>query len=215
MKTRSMFVGLILLPAVHAIAQTESMEKLVGGPCEGCEAVFQGRPAMLAAQASLVAVGEPGEKLVVQGTVRDAGGKPASGIIVYAYQTNAAGVYPPNDRAGGAAAQRHGMLRGFARTGADGVYRFDSVRPASYPNSDIPQHIHMHIVEPGRCTYYIDDVLFEDDPKLTPQKRRIEVHGRGGNGVVQPQRTADKGWQAMRDIVLGRGIADYANCGKR
>lgn len=215
MKFALMFAGLALFAAVEAHAQAQA-EKLVGGPCEGCEAVFQGRPATLASRASLVAAGEPGEKLVLQGVVRDAAGKTAAGIIVYAYQTNAAGLYPapPNDRAGGAAARRHGMLRGFAVSDKDGTYRFDTVRPASYPNSDLPQHIHVHIVEPGRCTYYIDDVLFEDDPKLTPQKRRSEVHGRGGNGVVQPQRTADNGWQAKRDIVLGRGIVDYASCGK-
>ncbi|MBL8524969.1 MAG: hypothetical protein JNN20_14860 [Betaproteobacteria bacterium] len=212
MKAALIFAGLVSFATMGANAQSE---KLVGGPCEGCEAVFQGRPAALAPRASLVTAGEPGEKLVVQGAVRDVAGKAVPGIIVYAYQTNAAGIYPPNDRAGGAAARRHGMLRGFALTDKDGSYRFDTVRPASYPNTDIPQHIHMHIVEPGRCTYYIDDVLFEDDPKLTPQKRRIEVHGRGGNGVVQPQRAADRTWQVTRDIVLGRGIADYADCGKQ
>jgi protocatechuate 3,4-dioxygenase, beta subunit len=212
MKAALMFAGLALLANLEARAQPE---KLVGGPCEGCEAVFQGRPATLTSRTSLIAAGEPGEKMLVQGIVRDAAGKAVPGIIVYAYQTNAAGVYPLNDLGGGAAARRHGILRGWAITGNDGGYRFDTVRPASYPNTDIPQHIHMHIVEPGRCTYYIDDVLFEDDPKLTPQKRKVEVHGRGGNGVVQPQRTADKGWKATRDIVLGRGIADYANCGKQ
>lgn len=212
MRAVSMMAGLALAAATSAWAQTE---KLVGGPCEGCEAVFQGRPPTLTSRTSLIAAGEPGEKMVVQGIVRDAAGMPVPGIIVYAYQTNAAGVYPPNDRAGGAAARRHGTLRGFVVTDKDGSYRFDTIRPASYPNTDIPQHIHMHIVEPGRCTYYIDDVLFEDDAKLTPQKRKIEVHGRGGNGVVQPQRDADKTWQATRDIVLGRGIADYANCAKQ
>ena len=79
--------------------------------------------------------------------------------------------------------------------------------------TDIPQHIHMHIIEPGRCTYYIDDVLFDDDERLTSAQRRSMVQGRGGVGLAKPQRDG-AAWRIERDIELGKGIRDYAACGK-
>ncbi len=205
-----MLLLVLLSWTLPAYAQNE---KLVGAPCEGCEAVFQFRPSNIGPIARIDLAGEPGEKLELTGVVRGPDGKPVPGIIVYAYQTNAAGIYPSDERLQGQAAHRHGKLRGFARTDAGGNYRFDTVRPGGYPGTDIPQHIHMHIVEPGRCTYYIDDVVFEDDARLTATKRRSMTEGRGGPGLVKPRRDGAT-WRIERDIELGKGIRDYAACGK-
>jgi len=186
-------------------------EPIVGGPCEGCEAVFVGRPATLTSNARLAPANEPGEPLVVEGTVRHAGGTVAPGVIVYAYQTNAAGIYP---RAEGRDATRHGRLRGFALTGANGEYRFDTIRPGSYPNSNDPQHIHMHVIERGRCTYWIDDVYFADDP-LLKAAHRTAAPGRGGSGIAEPVKQPSGTWHVRRDIVLGAGVRDYDTCSRR
>lgn len=196
--------------AVAPAAVVSGREPIVGLPCEGCEAVFEDRPAVLAARVRIPPPGEPGAPMVVTGVVRDASGAPAAGIIVYAYQTDATGIYrnpvsPPTT-----SAQRHGVLRGFVRTGADGRYQLETIRPASYPQSTVPQHIHVHVLEPGRCTYYIDDVMFTDDPMLTLAKQPPPL-GRGGNGIATPTGDA-RGWQVTRDIVLGAAIADYARC---
>lgn len=204
----------LVIPAV--LASPEAHERLVGGPCEGCEAVFQGRPAALSASARIAGEGEPGEPLVLEGVVVNGAGKPRPGVIVYAYQTNARGVYPPDTRFRGQAAGRHGLLRGFARTDRNGKYRFETIRPASYPGQSVPQHIHMHVVEPGRCHYYIADLRFTDDPLMKGQGG--ERNPRGGRGIVTPRRSRpDSGrpatWMARRDIVLGAGISDYARCG--
>jgi protocatechuate 3,4-dioxygenase, beta subunit len=179
-------------------------EVLVGAPCEGCEAVFEGRPAKLSSTARIAPVKEPGEALAIDGVVKDAAGKPVAGVIVYAYQTNAAGLYPK-------AKTRHGALRGFALTNKDGAYHFDTVRPASYPKSDIPQHVHFHVIEPGKCHYYIDDLLFTDDPLLTPAQRKAHDHGRGGSGIATPSRDGAT-WRVRRDITLGAGISDHDRC---
>lgn len=90
---------------------------------------------------------------------------------------------------------------------------FETVRPGGYPGTNIAQHIHMHIIEPGRCTYYIDDVLFDDDARLTEARRRAASEGRGGPGVVKQLRDGTA-WRIERNIELGRGIRDYASCGK-
>lgn len=182
------------------------------GRCDGCEAVYDGRPLHLSAQAQIADHEEPGERLRLQGQVYGADGKPASGVQIYAYQTDHAGSYPPQDGVG-AAARRHGRLRGWAVSDQHGHYRFDTIRPGSYPGSTVPQHIHMHVIEPGRCTYYLDDLLFADDPHMAgkPEPRTP----RGGNGLTRPERGLDGAWQVQRDIHLGRNVADYADCGHR
>ena len=148
-------------------AATLAREPVVGLPCEGCEEVFEGLPATLASSARIAPPDEPGQPLRIEGTVRDRSGRPAAGVIVYAYHTDSRGIYPERG-----AARPHGRLRGWAKTEAKGRYRFDTIRPAGYSDTDIPQHVHMHVIEVGRCTYYIDDILFEDDPRLTPEQKR-------------------------------------------
>ena len=179
-------------------------EPVVGRPCEGCEIVFEGMPAAPGASARIAPEGEPGEPMAVEGTVRDGAGRPVPGIVVYAYQTDATGIYPR-------AATRHGRLRGWARTGPDGGYRFDTIRPAGYPGTAIPQHVHFHVLEPGRCTYYVDDLLFDDDPRLTEAERERQ-QGRGGPGIARPERDATGIWRARRDLVLGERVPGYDEC---
>jgi len=157
---------------------------------------------------------EPGEPLVIEGTVRDEEGAPASGVIVYAYHTDARGIYPRDERLRGSAAYPHGRLRAWAKTGADGSYRFETIRPGSYPGTTIAQHVHMHVIEPGRCTYYIASIEFEDDPHLTAADREAQERGRGGSGLVSPTREGGGRWTVRRDIVLGLLVPGYEDCGE-
>jgi len=181
----------------------DGREPIVGGPCEGCELVFEGMPETLAARSRIAPAGEPGEPMVLEGTVRRPDGTPAAGVIVYAYHTDAGGIYPD-------AATRHGRLRGWAKTDETGAYRFDTVRPGAYPTRTAPQHVHMHVVEPGRATYWIDDVHFTDDPLFDAEReRRSRRTPRGGSGVVEPEHGPDGAWRARRDVVLGRGVPGY------
>ncbi len=183
-------------------------EPIVGGPSEGGEAVFQGLPDELESTARIGPKGEPGELMTIAGQVFDSKGEPAVGAIVYAYHTNSDGIYPPNSDFAGLAAERHGTLRGWAKTDEDGRYRFETIRPSGYPESKLPQHVHMHIIEPSRCTYFIDSVLLTDDPRLTAELRATEDTQRGGSGVVTPRRV-DQAWIVERDIVLGKNIPEY------
>lgn len=199
-------VACALVCGAAAAAQTPR-EPVVGGPCEGCEAVFEGMPKSPAWSARIAPAGQAGAPMRIEGVVRGTDGLPMAGVIVYAYHTDDRGIYPRDDRYEGSAA-RHGRLRGWARTDRLGRYRFDTIRPAGYPGTNIPQHVHMHIVEPGRCTYYIDDIHFEDDERFTGALRD-ELPGRGGPGVVMPFLDADGVWHVVRDIALGENIPGY------
>ena len=187
-----------------------AVEPVVGLPCDGCGAVFEGMPGELSSRARIAARGEPGEPLVLSGRVLGTDGKPRANVVVYAYQTDAAGIYPPPEKSLSRWADRHGRLRGWAVSDADGRYTFDTIRPASYPSQAVPQHIHMHVIERGCSTYYIDEVLFTDDPLLTQRDGHPD---RGGSGITTPKRDKPTGaWQVERDIHLGRNIPGYPGC---
>ena len=192
---------------VAASSPAHSREPVVGLPCDGCETVFEGLPQSIPAHSRIAPQGEPGQPMTVTGRVYGADGKPRSGVIIYAHQTNARGIYPTSERSAG----RHGSLRGWARTGADGRYTFDTIRPASYPTRDTPEHIHLQVIEPGCATYYIDEIEFTDDPLLSPGERGRKT-GRAGSGIATPTRS-DGRWQVTRDIQLGVNVPGYPACG--
>lgn len=197
---------------VDARAQSRPREPIVGQPCEGCEAVFEGRPASLSSTARIAPGGEPGQPLVLTGRVLDRDGRPRAGVEIYAYHTSDGGLYPPPATSVGAAGNRHGRLRGWAVSDADGRYTFETIRPGAYPTREAPAHIHMHVIERGCATYYIDDVMFTDDPLLTPDARIRFSNGRAGSGIVSPVRQGGT-WTVTRDIALGHGVSGYPACG--
>ena len=208
---------LVAVAAAHlalagsCLAEERPREPTVGLPCERCELHFEGMPKSLDSTARIAPASEPGASLRIDGTVTDRAGKPAPGIIVYAYHTDASGIYPRLETPPGSPRIPHGRLRGWAKTDAGGTYRFDTIRPAGYPDTNIPQHVHMHVIEPGRCAYYIDDVLFTDDPRLTAAARARLEH-RGGDGVATPSGNPESGWVVRRDIRLGANIPGYSGC---
>ncbi len=186
----------------------------MGGPCEGCEDVFDGLPKEIGAFSRIAMSGEPGEPLRITGQVFHQDSTVAPGIVVYAYHTDAHGIYPRRDSRGREALNGHGALRGWAKSDSLGRYQFETIRPAGYPDSDIQQHVHLHIVEPGRCTYWIDDIVFSDDPRLIRASLPDPKSARGGSGVTAPIRDSAGVWQVNRDIYLGHGVSDYQNCAK-
>ncbi|CAN5919649.1 hypothetical protein BH11GEM1_BH11GEM1_21250 [soil metagenome] len=190
-------------------------EPIIGGPCEGCEGVFEGVPATLSSVTRIAPPGEPGEPMIVDGIVRDRRGAAVAGIIVYAYHTDASGIYRPLENAPGASARRHGQLRGWAITDSLGRYRFNTIRPGYYPQRNAPQHVHMHVIEPGYCTYYIGSIVFRDDPLLNDAARRKAEADRGGSGLVSPTRDANGVWHVRRDIRLGVGVPGYDEAHRR
>jgi protocatechuate 3,4-dioxygenase beta subunit len=188
--------------------RAETAER-VGSYCEGCEAIYEGLPSQLNWETRIAPASEPGEPMEASGRIYQPDGKtPAPGVILYAYHTDARGIYPPAPGASGHA-RRHGRLRGWIKTNAKGEYKFVTVKPASYPNRNIPSHVHLIVKEPDKNEYYIDDFEFDDDSLLTPQERarRRKV---GGSGIVRLSKSAGGVWLARRDIILGLNVQNYS-----
>jgi protocatechuate 3,4-dioxygenase beta subunit len=186
---------------------TSNTRKKVGGPCEGCEAIYEYGERELTPVDTLPQFDANEPKLKISGTVyKPDGTSPAENVILYIYHTNRQGIYETRGDESGWA-KRHGYIRGWAKTGKDGVYSFYTFRPAHYPDGSECEHIHITIKEPGKNEYYLDEYLFEDDPLLTDKVRQI-LEDRGGSGIVHPQ-MEDGLWTVKRDIVLGMHIPDY------
>lgn len=137
--------------------------------CEWCGAMDA--PANPPPRTVISPPNETGEPLVISGTIYNEDGRtPAPGILIYAYHTNARGIYPKRTPDNGRAQWRHGYLRGWMRTNRDGKYEFRTIKPAAYPGRTEPAHIHMTI---SGASYpeYSDTIWFADDPLLTPGVR--------------------------------------------
>lgn len=207
MKNRTLLLFLLVgLSGRSVMAQNQA----VGGPCEGCEAIYESTVPAEKLQSFVKlpdATWEGKKPLGINGVVYKADGKtPAPGVILYIYHTDEKGHYPKKGSETGWA-KRHGYLRGWMRTDDKGAYKFVTLRPAPYPGRTDPAHIHITIKEPGLKEYYIDEFLFDDDPLLTAEKRQ-KLDNRGGSGILK---LIDVGnmFKAERPIYLGRNIPDY------
>ena len=195
---------------ICCITSSIGQNKKVGGPCEGCEAIYENTVPFenLPSFVELPDVSWDGKKpMGINGIVYKADGKtPAPDVVLYLYHTNEKGIYPKKGDENGWA-KRHGYLRGWVKTDQKGAYKFGSLRPAPYPGRDEPAHIHVIVKEPGINEYYIDEFLFSDDPLLT-QARKDKLENRGGSGIIK---IVDVGnmYKGERNIYLGKNIPDY------
>jgi protocatechuate 3,4-dioxygenase beta subunit len=171
--------------------------------CEDCEGISDGigDPATLPDTTRIAPENEPGEPLVLRGRVFAPDGvTPVPDVIVYAHHTNIEGVYA--DGAGETTwGRRHGRLRAWVKTGADGAYEFNTIKPGQYPNRSQPAHIHQHVLEPGRRPYWLDSVVFEGDDGVD-EAYAANAENRGGSGIVRLGRLPTGEWLAERDIIL-------------
>lgn len=189
-------------------AQTKnSATKIIGGGCEGCEAIFEYGNKKLTPTDTLPEYENNEPKLKIFGTVLKKDGiTPVEDVIIYIYHTNRKGIYETKGNETGWA-KKHGFIRGWVKTGKDGKYTFYTFRPASYPNRSEPEHIHITVKEPDKNEYYLDDYLFDDDPLLT-QNAKDKLSNRGGSGIMKPIK--ENGMLTIeRDIILGKNIPNY------
>jgi protocatechuate 3,4-dioxygenase beta subunit len=138
---------------------------------------------------------DKGEKILIRGTIYKPDGKTvAPNTLIYLYHTDVYGIY------GREGEPRHGRYRGWMLTDAQGRYEFESILPASYPNSTIAKHIHMTLTTEDKREESVDSILFDGDKFLTTRDRTI---GRGGfDPVLKMVKGSDGVLRGVRDIRL-------------
>jgi protocatechuate 3,4-dioxygenase beta subunit len=130
--------------------------------------------------------GEPlGERIIVHGRVLDGDGRPVPQTLIEVWQANAAGRYAHGGDRHPAPLDPNFTGVGRCLTGADGSYRFVTVKPGAYPwrnhdNAWRPAHIHFSLF--GRAfvqrlvtqMYFPGDPLFGQDPifNSVPERAR-------------------------------------------
>ena len=146
------------------------------------------RPASIASVARIAPASEKGTPMVVHGRAIGKDGKPAPGVIVFAYQTDATGVYNVRNARGW-------RLRGWAKSDTQGRFEFRTIRPGSYPGSRNPAHIHITIDGPRLPRRWAEEVNFRDDPFVSASsKTALPVTTREGvQHVNYTIRIADRG----------------------
>jgi protocatechuate 3,4-dioxygenase beta subunit len=191
-------------------AAAVSAFQLGGGLLAGC-AVSRGAGQAPAAEEPSAAISwrtvltsadEPGEPLVVSGKIFGPDGKtPVDGALIHVYHTDARGIYSERDGQGGPPDPR---IKGWMKTGADGRYEFRTIKPASYPGSRIPAHIHSKVSAPGHAERWIHEFWFEGDPFIASESKRM-FEGQGAfSPVMSISRGADGVLRCARDIRLER-----------
>jgi protocatechuate 3,4-dioxygenase alpha subunit len=123
-----------------------------------------------------------GERIVIEGIVRDGSGTPLRDVLVELWQANAQGRYAhPADRQAGKAPDP--SFRGWGRACSDfetGVWRFETVKPGSVTGRDgVPQapHVSLWIVARGINVGLHTRMYFEDEARANaadPVLRLIE-----------------------------------------
>lgn len=183
--------------------------KVIGNGCDGCELMYIGIPEHINAVDTSAGWYEKGTRLKVTGRVFRLDGKtPATGVILYYWQTDNNGYYSP-EKGQDERVKRHGHIRGWVKTDQNGNYTILTIRPAPYPNDVLPAHIHLSVKEPDLSTeYYTDEINFKGDKFLAPYFKRYLQEKRGGSGVVSVSVQGGVA-VAVHNIVLGLNIPNY------
>ena len=147
---------------------------------------------------------EQGERLNLSGRVyKEDGVTPYKNVIMYFYHTDSKGVYSKTGNETGVR-KWQGRLHGWCKTNADGKYEIQTIRPASYPGTTGPAHIHCVIKLPtGQEPFYVQDFVFDDDPFVDEQFRAKAKQG-AGHGVIVKLLKNDKVWHGVRNFVMDK-----------
>ncbi len=180
---------LVALPAAAALLAWRSPMVEAAQDLEwvrAWERAQRDRPKTLTARARIVPAAEPGTPLVIHGRLfaRD-GRTPLPDVTVFAYHTDRHGRY--DEPANGPHSWR---LRGWARSGADGRFTFDTIRPGVYPNRTTPAHVHVTIDGPTLLRRWTPELNFADDT-LVGREARAASAAAGVFGPVRPVEVRD------------------------
>lgn len=167
----------------------------------------------LEADLTIVHRGEPlGERIVVTGRVVDGWGRPVAHQLVEVWQANSSGRYIHQRDQHPAPLDPNFTGLGRCLTGADGSYRFVTVKPGPYPwknhrNAWRPAHIHFSLFGTDFTQrlvtqmYFPGDPLFALDPiyqSITDQRARDRLVATYDHDLTVPEWSTGYRW----DIVL-------------
>lgn len=202
--------GLLLLlsckqnAAVKNNSQAVNSQTMQIDSCDNPDAnincYFLNMPKSLTATMKITDSDTQSERMIITGKILKKDKKtPYANVILYAFHTDTKGEYSKKGNEKGVQ-KWHGSHHGWCKTDQNGNYRIETIRPASYPNSSAPAHIHAALKLPDNTNpFHINDFMFKDDPLLN--KTHTVEREKGGSGIVDVTKTNGI-WIGKRDIVL-------------
>lgn len=151
---------------------------------------------------TLVTDKEPGVATTIKGKLMSASNTPMRNTLVYVYQTDNKGWYAddkPHVETGNGD-RGHARLFGYLKTNEQGEFELRTIRPSSYPNSTLPQHIHLEAFGDNGRSLIITELLFDDDPMLVGQLRQDFLR----EGFVVAKNSGTKEKQVFSYVVTIR-----------
>jgi len=115
--------------------------------------------------------GPLGERIIIEGRVLDEHERPVAETLVEIWQANAAGRYRHAGDLHDAPLDPNFSGAGRVMTGADGRFRFVTVKPGAYPwqnhhNAWRPAHVHFSVYGRSFLTRLVTQMYFPGDPLL-------------------------------------------------
>lgn len=99
-------------------------------------------------EVNISVAGKTGTPLIIEGKVLDSDGNPIEGANLWIYHTDSDGFYA-KDESGNDRGWRQADYSARLKSGTDGMFKIETMRPAGYPDSINPAHLHLRITAPG------------------------------------------------------------------
>jgi protocatechuate 3,4-dioxygenase, beta subunit len=138
-----------------------------------------------------------GESAWVSGVVSDLSGKPVSGAVVEIWQCDHSGLYRHSRSSGSTPMAFQGF--GKVQVGADGQYRFRTIKPVPYPGR--PPHIHVK-VKLGSKELLTTQMYVAGDPSNNRDFLTRMLRSEERSLLEVPFQRGSDGWQAQFGIVV-------------
>lgn len=176
----------LLTAAVTAWRWPRSSEAQPSSYVRAVENAFNRHGTAASSRGRIAPEAEPGSPLRIRGRLYRADGlTPMGGALVFAYHTDRTGLY------NALGAPHSWRLQGAVRTAQDGTFEFQTIRPASYPDTRIPQHVHVELAT-DQGYFHAGEWRFADDPLVDAAERAASERA-GRFGWVRPVRRAGAG----------------------
>jgi len=139
---------------------------------------------------------EPGERMIVNGTVYDEDGKtPLAGVELFVYHTDVNGIYGENNQF---------RLKGTIVTNKDGKYEYNTIKPGSYPGGNAPAHVHYKITGKNISGLGFVVLRFKGDPYLTAKETKTELVKKNFSQIQELKKGSDGILRCTMDIRVKR-----------
>lgn len=143
---------------------------------------------------------EPGERLLVTGTVRDDQGQPVPRAIIYAFHTDLNGNYSSSGgNVGSMGDSLNPRLFGYVRSGEDGRFTIRTIRPGQYPGNGPPAHIHLEVTS-AEHEKLVTELMFEGDSRMNAENR--PHFERAGFVISGVEESGEGEFRTRCDLVL-------------